>query len=70
MYNAGNTHDKELHRKETNNMVCTPSEGSEGSDQLKSLQNRTDALAVHVKKRYNALGMQRVKSDGFGHNEG
>ena len=42
-------HCKELHRKETNNIVCTPSEGSEGSDQLKSPQNGTDALAVHVK---------------------
>ena len=47
MYNGGNTHkNKELHHKETNNMVCTP---SEDSDQHKSPPNGTRPFAVHIK---------------------
>ena len=48
MFNGGgNTYkNKEQHHKETNNMVCTP---SEDSDQQKSRPNGTRPFAVHMK---------------------
>ena len=63
MYNAGNTHDKELHGKETINMVCTP---SEGSDQLKSSPNETKTLAVYMKNVISPWVCDESKMMGLG----